>query len=405
MLLVITIIRFIFINKKAVADLYLSLSFVALLHLSIVIYFFHTGQLGEFVHLFKTGSLVTYVLIGTSYLYIHKSILNEKFKKTDLLAFLPALFYLMDMLPFFMQPAEIKRAVLNGMFTDNQNGIYAGAWITSERFHYIGQNVFGLFMACFQLVLITKYVKAGGKHFYKENRSLVFWLYAWSAVLLLACLPDGVNAITGYLPTIFMNWYFSPTLFVIVFYPISLLLAPAIVRSEKGRWVYVSAQDQLKHEITPIKQVKEVVVAEEQSRVVVKTKPEQVANTDHQLKVYFKPEIADKMKAEIDHYMSSTRGFLDSDFSINRLAEDLGYTSRQLSSLLNSHSLTTFKDYVNRYRINLFIEKYKNDPESNAKTMEELAMECGFQNRYTFIHAFKRIKGKTPSAYFSRMMS
>ncbi|HEY1046915.1 MAG TPA: hypothetical protein VGF79_10785, partial [Bacteroidia bacterium] len=216
LLLVITIIRLIFINKKVAADFYLSLSFIALLHLSIVIYFFHTGQLSEFIHLYKTGSLVTYVLIGASYLYIHKSILNEKFKVTDLLAFLPALFYFIDLLPFYLQSADIKRQVLAGLHKSNQNGIYMEAWITSEHFHYIGQNIFGLFMACFQLVLITRYVKAGGKRFFKENRSLVLWLYAWSAVLLLACLPDGVNAITGYLPTIFHTWYFSPTLFVIV---------------------------------------------------------------------------------------------------------------------------------------------------------------------------------------------
>ncbi|HEY1045421.1 MAG TPA: AraC family transcriptional regulator, partial [Bacteroidia bacterium] len=180
---------------------------------------------------------------------------------------------------------------------------------------------------------------------------------------------------------------------------------PVIVEGNKGTWVYVSAQDQLTQESIQLNSKIDEEVIEMPNQVLVEPDPINVVSNEYHLKVYFKPEVADKMKSEIDHYMINSRNYLDCDFNINRMAEDLGYTSRQLSSLLNSHSLTTFKDYVNRYRINLFIDKYKNDPKSNDKTMEELAMECGFHNRYTFIHAFKRINGKTPSAYFSRYLS
>jgi AraC-like DNA-binding protein len=53
---------------------------------------------------------------------------------------------------------------------------------------------------------------------------------------------------------------------------------------------------------------------------------------------------------------------------------------------------------LNRYRVNLFIEKIEHQ-ENKLKTLEAIATECGFQSRATFVRAFKKEKGITPSEY------
>ena len=59
-----------------------------------------------------------------------------------------------------------------------------------------------------------------------------------------------------------------------------------------------------------------------------------------------------------------------------------------------------FFNYINQLRINAFLDKIASN-EQAQKTLEALAGECGFQGRSTFIRAFKKETGQTPSDYLS----
>jgi YesN/AraC family two-component response regulator len=66
--------------------------------------------------------------------------------------------------------------------------------------------------------------------------------------------------------------------------------------------------------------------------------------------------------------------------------------------VLNNVIEKNFRDWINEFRINHFIEMfiiYK-----DKKTIEALAQESGFKNPATFYNAFKKLTGLSPSQYF-----
>jgi AraC-like DNA-binding protein len=60
-----------------------------------------------------------------------------------------------------------------------------------------------------------------------------------------------------------------------------------------------------------------------------------------------------------------------------------------------------FNDYLNKYRLEMVTARL--DAGENAqKTLEAIALECGFQSRVTFIRAFKKAYGVTPTEYLNQ---
>jgi YesN/AraC family two-component response regulator len=58
-----------------------------------------------------------------------------------------------------------------------------------------------------------------------------------------------------------------------------------------------------------------------------------------------------------------------------------------------------FNEYINSYRINYLLEKLKENQDLQKFTLEALGQMVGFSNRYTFLNAFKKVTGETPSSY------
>jgi AraC-like DNA-binding protein len=84
------------------------------------------------------------------------------------------------------------------------------------------------------------------------------------------------------------------------------------------------------------------------------------------------------------------------------LADELGYSTNQLSMVINHHYGMHFNTLINQHRIELCKEKMAQQ-EYHDKTLEAIAMESGFHSRGTFINAFKSQTGFTPSAYIRQM--
>ena len=69
-----------------------------------------------------------------------------------------------------------------------------------------------------------------------------------------------------------------------------------------------------------------------------------------------------------------------------------------LSAYINRQMGVRFNDFLNRHRINSCRE-YINRGMASDITLEALSEMCGFNNRNTFITAFKKFTGVTPSEY------
>ncbi len=93
--------------------------------------------------------------------------------------------------------------------------------------------------------------------------------------------------------------------------------------------------------------------------------------------------------------------FLDPDFSLSRLASLTGYTSHELSQVINLHLQQSFTDLINHYRIEELKLRLAG-PDREKLTIMALAEQCGFRSKSAFYRSFKKEMGMTPAAYLKK---
>jgi AraC-like DNA-binding protein len=105
------------------------------------------------------------------------------------------------------------------------------------------------------------------------------------------------------------------------------------------------------------------------------------------------------LKKILHHAMTEQRVFTNAQLTLNELAEIVQIKPHVLSRVINECYNQNFRDFVNRYRIEAFIE-LANQGASKRFTFLALAYEVGFNSKSTFNVAFKKITNQTPREYF-----
>lgn len=114
------------------------------------------------------------------------------------------------------------------------------------------------------------------------------------------------------------------------------------------------------------------------------------------LKEEQKPELLEKL----NYLMKKERVFLENNLKMNDLAGKMGISSHQLSQLINQHLKQNFTDFINAYRINE-AKKLLSDEKSDKKIIA-IALESGFNNKTSFLSAFRKFTGMLPTEYKNR---
>lgn len=98
--------------------------------------------------------------------------------------------------------------------------------------------------------------------------------------------------------------------------------------------------------------------------------------------------------------MKEEKPYLQPKLTLNRLAEQLEISPNHLSQIINQYEQQNFNDFVNKYRVDEFIEKA-----STNKNYSFLAnaLDSGFNSKSTFNQVFKKIKGITPSQFMAKL--
>jgi len=92
--------------------------------------------------------------------------------------------------------------------------------------------------------------------------------------------------------------------------------------------------------------------------------------------------------------------FLEPEITLGVLASRLKTSSQKVSLAVNSKAGTNFNEYINRLRVAHATDLLMK-PESQLLTIAAIGMEAGFNSLSSFNQAFKKITGKTPSAFRS----
>jgi YesN/AraC family two-component response regulator/uncharacterized membrane protein YwzB len=107
-----------------------------------------------------------------------------------------------------------------------------------------------------------------------------------------------------------------------------------------------------------------------------------------------KTELAEK----IMQIITEEKLFLNPEFSLNELAEQLNIHKNYISFVINDVFKKNFYTFINEFRVDEAKIMLSN-PEFNNLSIEGIATSCGYKSRNVFYPIFKKYTGLTPVEY------
>lgn len=106
----------------------------------------------------------------------------------------------------------------------------------------------------------------------------------------------------------------------------------------------------------------------------------------------------------LTEFMETEKPYLQSDLSLNELAERMELKTKVLSQIINENSGSNFFHFINSFRVEHFkAELAKED--NQQYTLMAIAEKSGFASKTTFNQMFKKFQGITPREYVKQTSS
>ncbi len=103
--------------------------------------------------------------------------------------------------------------------------------------------------------------------------------------------------------------------------------------------------------------------------------------------------------AKIIKVMDDTKAIAKPDFSLNTLAEAVGSNTKYVSQIINETYGKNFKTLLNERRIREACRRLADRNNYEKMTIQAVYEEVGYTNAVSFIRAFRKVNGMTPSEY------
>lgn len=333
-----------------------------------IAYSHETGLTFQMPHLYRTANIFGWLIMPVSYLYVRSVLQQRPPGKLDLLHAVPAVFYIIDMLPFFVLPAPEKAAALRGTLGDmNILLAFSEAWITPPYFHIVARNIQYAVYWILQVWLLGRLYRIKERRiFFRENREWLRFIYIFIGFQFLFIFPVFFVFVFEFSQSIWLVSEVSIALSM-VFSAFVLFFRPEMLYGIQGVIEY----------------------------------PEQESD-EAEAPSYLDGQTVRELKEKLNNLMDRKEPYLDSGYTLADLSRDLNIPSYKLTDLLNKGVGLNFNDYINQYRVDYCRRKLKSG-DWNHLTIEGMAEKCGFNHRNTFTRAFKKFTGKTPGRYLQAM--
>lgn len=104
------------------------------------------------------------------------------------------------------------------------------------------------------------------------------------------------------------------------------------------------------------------------------------------------PELITKL----EQLMAADKVYLNNTIRLADLADKMGMSKHHLSQLINQQYGLSFFDFINKARVTEAKNIITQHPEYK---LIQVAYDAGFNNKTSFVNAFKKFEGLTPSSY------
>ena len=294
------------------------------------------------------------------YIYVYYSIHNFQLRKKDYLHFLPiVLTYAYMFRFFFFYSAEEKKLVDQGLIDD---------FDMFSNILLVGILLSGILYAVFTYRLLNQYKILIQNNFSNIERIDLNWFksFIWGVGLIfltVAIVLISTNILGFVYP-------FNPEY---IFY--SMLVFAILSLGYFG----------IRHQNIFVDNVVVEIETEERSKAIYKSSS-------------LKDDMATVKHKDLTDLMETQKPFLEPDLTLSSLAGLLNIPPHHLSQIINQFEEQNFNDYINKYRVQEFIDRAA---ENSNFSFLALALDSGFNSKSTFNTVFKKHKGLTPSQFFS----
>jgi AraC-like DNA-binding protein len=129
---------------------------------------------------------------------------------------------------------------------------------------------------------------------------------------------------------------------------------------------------------------------------------EEPENSENQETRYLRSSLSEKQIEELTttvfQYLKNKKPYLNPDFSLQMMAEDLNISRHKLSEAINNGQKKNFYKLINEFRVEEVKEMLVNQAFSYY-TVLGIGLECGFNSKTSFNRIFKEETGLTPTEY------
>lgn len=331
-------------------------------------------------HLWRSPVFLTLCTQPVSYLYI-RSVINQEYKlrPSDVWFLMPAVFYTLNYLPFYLLTRNeklffIKQALKDTSLIANE----LETWIKIPGAVLIRLG-YGVTLLSMGLIHIHKWKRSfQDQKFQNQNVDVYRWLLFYTIILFSAYVFLFVEYIFHFFQVTEAYALFTLTVSVtIILICIYLLIRPNILYGARG-WNPKLNPDSLNS--LP----KDQTLMENRNRYSI---------SYEQGLMY---------KRMLEEHLYTHKPFQKQGYSIRDLSLELKIPTYQLSVFINQEYSKNFNELINEHRIRFLKSLLDEEDKYRKYTLDALSKFGGFNSRSSFIAAVKRYAGQTPSDFFSR---
>jgi len=263
-------------------------------------------------------------------------------------------------MPLFLSPVPYKLQIINSLVNHDQKTVllFNEGWIMPSRVHFLGPVVIGLVYIFFAARMLFQYYREATRN--KTKQAILGWLA--TAITLYFLLE--IASLTIFFFAAAHQWLWTAIAVLGFFFSMSLILfsKPYILYG-----AYLNDEDP------------------------------QTAIPKKQGQPNLQPEKIREFQGRFDRYIDDQH-FLNPNTNLKEVAGQLNIPSYVLSMFIRQAYQMHFNDVINSHRVKYISEGLTNG-QWDSLTLEAIGEIAGFNNRITFLNAFKKFTGITPSQY------
>lgn len=379
------------VRRLAYPYRFLGISYLIVGYGSLLTILLMNNSILQYPHLLLTASPFHYLIGPLNYFFVLFLLFPEKkWQKQYCLHLIPFALHLVELLPFYLLPGEMKKEVYlmildpkkanNTLYYQMADGLF------TYRVHLILKATqsavysIAIFRLC-QQVFCNNTI-----HLFNRNKLLLRWLtfdYTMKLTSNLMILGYLVFyfSLSGVLQTTGLILFFIDSILGFVFF----LFNPRLLQGLKWRSSFTTG-------VTP-------AVALNSDSATGNT-PEDPVLMEKEILI---PAAEQALFMKLDHYMQLEQLYLTNKVNLNQVARALAVPPYRLSKLLNQYYGLNFPEYVNSLRLSYIDERIKNCEKFRNYSFESMAMEAGFNSKNAFYHSFRKMRSTTPSNFYHQL--